>query len=46
LYYPPDISIIKRKMRWVRRIACMGQVRNIILSGRDGRITFKRNLKD
>jgi hypothetical protein len=25
-------------MRWVRHIACMGQMRNITLSGRDGRI--------
>jgi hypothetical protein len=35
LYYPPNIiSIFKRKMRWVRHIACMGQMRNITLSGR------------
>jgi hypothetical protein len=41
-------------MRWVRHIACMGQMRNIFLNGRhhlkelgrDGRITFKWNLKD
>jgi hypothetical protein len=44
---PPNIiSIVKRKMRWVRHIACMGQMRNVTLSGRDGRITFKWNLKD
>jgi hypothetical protein len=41
LYYPPNIiSIIKRKMRWVRHIACMRLLRNITLSGRDERITF------
>jgi hypothetical protein len=36
-------------MRWVRYVACMGQMRNMTLSGklgRDGRITFKWNLKD
>jgi hypothetical protein len=37
------------RMRWVRYVACMGQMRNMTLSerdhleelGRDGRITFK-----
>jgi hypothetical protein len=50
---PNVINIIKRKMRWVR-IACMGQLKNITLSGghhlkelgRDRRMTFKWNLKD
>jgi hypothetical protein len=54
LYSQPNISMIKRKTRWVRHTSCLGEMRNIHLSGRhhleelgtNGRIIFKWNLKD
>jgi hypothetical protein len=52
LYSQPIIIVIKIKTRVMRHIACMGEMRNINLSGRhhlkelvsDGRITFKWKL--